>query len=117
MPAFSCNVLPGRRMSEKVVKGSWVEIQSIILAAGERAPQVPDDTNRVPLEMRVKGFLASSAVLGEQVEILTVAGRRLFGTLHAVNPPYTHGFGAPIPELLGIGGTLRDMLRKKAKSQ
>jgi hypothetical protein len=100
-------------MAEPVAKGTWVEIHGIVLPAGERAPQVPDDTRQVPLEMRAKGFLAAPAALGEDVTIVTRAGRHLRGTLSAINPAYGHGFGPPIPELTGIGGEVRAMLRDR----
>lgn len=98
-------------MTERVDKGTWVEIHSIVLPAGERAPQVPADTQRVPLEMRVKGFLAAPARLGDEVNIVTAAGRSLSGTLVEVNPAYAHGFGSPVPELTGIGAEVRALLR------
>jgi hypothetical protein len=97
-------------MAETAQPGTWVEIATIVLTPGERAPEVPEDTRQVPLEMRVKGFLAHAAVVSEDAEIITVSGRRLRGRLVAVNPPYSHGFGAPIPALLGIGGELRALL-------
>jgi len=100
-------------MAERVMPGAWVEIHNCVLQAGERAPQVPEDTQRVPLEMRVKGFLVAPAVQGEAAEIMTAAGRRLRGTLTEVNPAYTHGFGAPLPELSTIGGEVRAMLRER----
>lgn len=100
-------------MPELIAKGTWVEIHRVVLAAGGRAPQVPDDTKQVPLEMRVKGFLTTRATLGEEVEILTPAGRRLRGTLKEVNPAYTHGFGPPIPALAPIGGEVRALLRER----
>ena len=31
-------------------KGDWVQIGRTVLAAGERAPQIPEETRRVPLE-------------------------------------------------------------------
>jgi hypothetical protein len=93
--------------------GTWVEIHRVVLSPGERAPQIPDDTKAVPLEMRVKGFLVEAAAVGEEAEILTRAGRRLRGTLVAVNPAYTHGFGAPIPELSSIGQDVRAILRQR----
>jgi hypothetical protein len=102
-------------MTERIAKGAWVEIHSIVLPAGERAPQVPEDTQHVPLEMRVKGFLAAPAALGEETEIVTPAGRCLRGTLVEVNPAYTHGFGSPIPELSTIGGEVRAILRKRGR--
>jgi hypothetical protein len=100
-------------MTKRIEKGAWVEIHRIVLPAGERAPQVPKDTQRVPLEMRVKGFLIESAALGEEVEIETPAGRCLSGTLVEINPAYNHSFGHPVPELSAIGGEVRSILRKK----
>lgn len=97
-------------MTEKVAKGTWVEIHSIVLTPGQRAPQVPEDTQAVPLEMRAKGFLSEEAGVGEEAFITTAAGRRLIGVLVAVNPPYAHGFGAPIPELSTIGMDVRAIL-------
>ncbi len=104
-------------MAERVPAGTWVEIHAVVLPAGARAPQVPDDTAKVPLEMRAKGFLAAAAAPGEEAEIETPAGRRLRGTLSAVNPPYTHGFGAPVPELSTIGREVRGILRKGRQSR
>jgi hypothetical protein len=103
-------------MAEKVAKGTWVEIHSVVLAPGERAPQVPEDTQRVPLEMRCKGFLVEAAWLGEPAEIVTAAGRRLAGTLVEVNPAYSHGFGRPIPELSAIGAEVRALLRESGSA-
>lgn len=99
-------------MTEKVAKGTWVEIHTIILLPGERAQQIPEDTQAVPLEMYAKGFLVDEATLGENATITTAAGRRLTGTLGAENPPYDHGFGAPVPELSVIGIELRTLLRE-----
>ena len=100
-------------MVERAMPGAWVEIHCCVLQAGERAPQVPEDTQRVPLEMRVKGFLSAPAAPGEEAEIVTPTGRRLRGILTAVNPAYTHGFGAPLPELSVIGDEVRAMLRER----
>ena len=100
-------------MAELIEKGTWVEIHTNVLPAGERAPQVPEDTQQVPLEMRVKGFLVEPASLDEEVEITTTVGRHLRGTLIEVNPAYTHQFGAPIPELSTIGGEVRAILRER----
>lgn len=102
-------------MTERVEPGTWVEIHSIVLAAGERAPQVPADTQAVPLEMRVKGFLAAPAAPGEAASIVTAAGRSLSGTLSEVNPAYSHGFGAPVAELSGIGAEVRALLRARGQ--
>jgi hypothetical protein len=103
------------RMADVVAKGTWVEIWQIALTPDQRAPQVPADTRRVPLEMRVKGFLAAPARVGEQVEIVTSAGRCLRGVLGEVNPAYSHGFGPPVPELSAIGSEVRTILRERGR--
>jgi hypothetical protein len=104
-------------MAERIPEGSWVEIERIVLEAGERAPQVPEDTQRVPLEMRVKGFLIAPVSVGEEAEIETPAGRRLRGTLREANPAYSHSFGAPIPALSAIGREVRTILAKREESE
>ena len=104
-------------MAELIPQGTWVEIHRVVLAAIERSPHIPEDTKRLPLEMRVKGFLVAAASLGEEVEVMTPAGRRLRGTLKEVNPAYSHGFGSPIPELSGIAGEVRDLLRERGRSR
>jgi hypothetical protein len=102
-------------MTAPAAKGSWVEIHSIILPAGARAPQVPEDTKQVPLEMRVKGFLVESANMGQDVEIITAAGRHLHGVLVEINPGYTHSFGIPIAELSVVGEEVRAILRERGR--
>ncbi|WP_448376226.1 2-amino-4-oxopentanoate thiolase subunit OrtA [Fervidobacterium sp.] len=92
-------------------KGDWVQIQITILKPQERAPQVPEDTKKVPLEMRVKGFLQDeSAEIGAMVTIKTTTGRLINGKLVAINPKYEHDFGEPVPELITIGMELREIL-------
>ena len=100
-------------MGERAEAGTWVEVHAVVLEPGERAPQVPVDTKGVALEMTVKGVLVANGALGEEVEITTPAGRRIRGRLTAINPPYTHRFGSPIPELVSIGNELRSALRDK----
>jgi hypothetical protein len=96
--------------ADVVQPGIWVEIRSTVLESAQRAPQVPEDTRQVPLEMRARGFLLRPAVPGDEVEVETVTGRRLRGVLHSVEPAYGHAFGPPVRELLGIAGELRALL-------
>jgi len=98
-------------VAERVVKGTWVELSRVVLAAGERAPQVPEETQAVPLELRVKGVLTRDAVMGEAAEVRTAAGRTLRGKLERSEPPYAHGFGPPVAELLAVGSELRARMR------
>jgi len=101
-------------MTEKLQarKGQYVEIHRVVLPVGQRAPQVPEETQRVPLEMRVKGFIDRDAVIGEEVTVTTVIGRRIKGTLMTVGPAYRHNFGEHVSELAAIGVELRALLRK-----
>lgn len=98
-------------MAERIAQGTWVELRRVVLPAGQRAQQVPDETQRVPLELRVKGVLVAEAAVGEQALAVTAAGRTLRGTLESADPPYSHGFGPPVPALRAVGEELRALLR------
>ena len=86
-----------------ISKGTWVEIEQIVLTPEERAPSLPPETKAVPYMLRVSGFLAEDVALGQETTIRTLIGRELRGTLRAVNPGYSHSFGETVPELLSIG--------------
>jgi hypothetical protein len=102
-------------MGDIVKRGQWVEVYRVVLSPEKRAPQVPDDTRKVPLEMRTKGFLETDAMIGDEAVITTAAGRQVSGRLDAVNPAYTHGFGEPIGELMGIGREVRRIIAGRKK--
>lgn len=98
-------------MAETARRGDWVQIHNVILEPGARAPQVPEDTQKVPFEMLLKGFLMEAeAEIGQDVRIKTVIGREITGRLVAINPAYPHNFGEPVPALLSIGQELRALL-------
>ena len=95
----------------KAVKGEWVNIHRIIFTSDERAPQVPEDTKKVPLEMWVKGFLVDNeASIGDTVNIKTITGREETGKLVDINPTYRHSFGEFVPELLQVGIKIKEIL-------
>jgi hypothetical protein len=91
-------------------KGDWVLIHNVILNPDQRAPQVPDDTKKVPLEMWVKGFLKHDVSINDEVEITTITKRTVKGKLIEINPYYKHDYGKCVPELLQIGLQLNDIL-------
>ncbi len=94
-------------------KGDWVRIHSVVLKVGERASNIPEDTQNVPLEMWDKGFLINEeAKVGDEVEVETYIGRKVKGTLVEINPYYEHDFGKAVPELLYIGRQAREILRE-----
>lgn len=102
-------------MAERVEAGCLVEIRQVVLEPGARAPQVPEDTQRVPLELRVRGRLVAPASPGELAEIETRAGRRLRGMLVDASPSYDHGFGAPIRELEAAATQARALLAERRR--
>lgn len=93
-----------------IKKNEWVQVHSIVLTKEERAPQVPEDTKSVPLEMWVKGYLTEDAEMGDVVTVKTVTGRLVEGKLVQVNPTFRHSFGEFVPEILEIDRTVRQEL-------
>ena len=91
-------------------KGDWVRIHRVIFTPDQRAPQVPDDTKKVPLEMWVKGFCDRDANLGDEVVVTTITGRKETGHLVEIEPTYALSFGSFVPEILEIGISLKDIL-------
>ncbi len=97
----------------KIEAGQWVEIRRVVLPPGQRAPQVPPETQAVPLEMRVRGFLTAAAEIGQEVWIETLTGRRVNGILVDPQPAYNHTFGPMPAALAGVGRELKAMLAEK----
>lgn len=87
----------------KISKGTWVEIEQVVLQPAQRSTALPEDTKQVPYILRVSGFLMQDAEIGEKVDVRTIIGRTLTGQLKIVNPSYEHNFGKVVPELLTIG--------------
>ncbi len=93
-------------------KNDWVRIRSVVLEPGMRAlSALPEDTQRVPLEMWVKGSLTQDAEIGDTASVVTRTGRLVTGTLEEAAPCYTHSFGAFVPELQAAGDALVEFLR------
>lgn len=98
-------------MVRTVHRGQYVEVEFVLLEPENRSPKLPEDTAALPYVVRVRGFLINEqARVGETVKILTIIDRVVEGKLLAVNPPYIHNFGGPVPEILKIGRELREML-------
>ena len=82
-----------------IEKNTFVQIFKVVLSSGERSSNLPDDTKRIPFEMRVKGKLMSKASIGDIVEIKTATNRVEQGILLSVEPFFTHNFGHYVPAL------------------
>jgi 2-amino-4-ketopentanoate thiolase alpha subunit len=98
-----------------VPAGAWVEVQQVILTAGNRAPNVPADTAAVDFVARIRGFLSADARLGDEATVRTLAGRSVTGRLTVVNPRNPADFGDPVPELLRLGESAREALDGAAR--
>jgi hypothetical protein len=96
----------------QVPAGAWVEISQVVLRAGERAPNVPQDTAETDFVARVRGFLNEPALLGETATVRTLVGRDVTGRLTDVNPRNPADFGDPVPELLALGVAARQALEE-----
>ncbi|MCE5202623.1 MAG: 2-amino-4-oxopentanoate thiolase subunit OrtA [Coriobacteriales bacterium] len=95
-------------MTGRCTPGQWVEVERVLLEPADRSENLPEDTAAQPLRMWVKGFARSEAALGDEVEVETMTGRVVLGTLTEVEPGYTHTFGKPAPELTRVGRDLRE---------
>ena len=90
--------------------GDWVEISAVLLSPAERSPNLPPDTAKVPLVMRVRGVAQKAAKVGAVVSVRTQAGRVLRGKLVAVNPRFDHDFGGCVPELIETRRRLKELM-------
>jgi hypothetical protein len=93
----------------KIPKGTWVEVERILVSADRQDPARPVDPAKLPSYMvRVSGFLLEDAELGQQVRIRTILGKVHLGKLRIQSPSYGHSFGHTVPELMrpGRGGAL-----------
>lgn len=94
-------------------KGEWVEIKNLILRPEERSTNLPEDTRKTPLSMWVRGFLETDkAKLGDEVEIITLAERKISGKLVEMAPRHNYDYGDTIVELIHIGEELKKELLK-----
>lgn len=100
-----------RDRQRRFVKGDYVVIEDLVLPAGERAPQVPDDTAKTPMIALNRGWLLEEeAVSGDRVSVETVIGRKVEGTLTNRSPSPAHDWGDHCPELQVIHRQVRDLL-------
>lgn len=94
-----------------IEKMTFVEIYRMILPPEERSTQLPNDTQRVPFDMRIRGRLLKNAHIGEFVEIITATGRKEKGIMIAEYPHFSHNFGRYLP----IFSSIRDVILKETE--
>jgi 2-amino-4-ketopentanoate thiolase alpha subunit len=91
-------------------EGDWVEVECKLLDPADRSSNLPPETAEKPLMMWVKGFALGEAAVGEELTVETMTGRKVTGSLSAVDPGYFITYGKPIPELGHVGRDLRARL-------
>ncbi len=82
-----------------IKKGSYVTIKKVVLNKNERSINLPADTKKVDLIMKIKGTTLHDAQFNEIVEIMTTTKRIVKGELVELNPRYVHSFGSHIEEI------------------
>lgn len=94
----------------------WAEVQWTVLDAPERSTNLPAETRATPYVARVRGS-AVEPRRGAEVEVTTVAGRRLRGVVTDLDPGYLHSFGRPLPEWVHMRDAIRRLLNADPDSE
>ncbi|WP_426351260.1 2-amino-4-oxopentanoate thiolase subunit OrtA [Alloiococcus sp. CFN-8] len=95
-----------------IKKGTWIEVEEIVLSQEERAANVPLDTKNTPLRCWIRGVALEDCEIGKEAEIVTNIGRRVRGIVVAEEPGYYHTYGGYVSELSHIGRQGREILEK-----
>lgn len=95
-----------------IKKGTFVEIETLVLDCADRSPAIPEDTKQTQLKMWVRGFVNCDCDMGDEVEITTAIDRNIRGVVTQVEPGYDHDFGRYVSELAYIGKQAKDILEE-----
>lgn len=93
-----------------IEKGTWIEIEQIVLEPIDRSNAIPEVTKKTPLKMWIKGFAQEDCNIGELSTVKTTTGRIMEGKVTLEKPSYNHDFGEFIPELMFIGPQAKEIL-------
>lgn len=95
-----------------IKKGTWVEVEEIVLTPEDRSQSIPDETKKTPLKSWVRGNCLNDCEIGDEVEVETNVGRLAKGKVVDVEPGYYHSFGKYIGEIGYIGKQAREMIKE-----
>jgi len=93
-----------------IKKGTWVEIEEVVLQPEDRSNAIPEETKKTPLKLWAKGFCLEECEIGEVAKIETVTKRILKGKVTEVNPRYIHDFGDFVQDIMYVGPQAREIL-------
>ncbi len=94
-----------------IKKGTFVEIETLVLDCPDRSSAIPEDTKKTQLKMWVRGFVNSDCEIGDVVEITTAIDRTIQGKVVEIEPDYSHDFGRYVNEISYIGKQAKDLLK------
>ncbi|MCB2309736.1 2-amino-4-ketopentanoate thiolase [Clostridium tagluense] len=95
-----------------IKKGTWVEVEEIVLLPEDRAINIPDETKKTPLKSWTRGKCLSDCELGDKVQIETNIGRISSGEVVDIEPGYYHTYGKYVEEISNIGKQAREIIAK-----
>lgn len=93
-----------------IKKGTWVEIEEIVLTPEDRAKNIPEETRVTPLKCWIRGNCLKDCDLGDEVEVETNIGRIVKGKVVEVEPGYYHTFGKYVSEMGNVGKQARQII-------
>ena len=95
-----------------IKKGSFVEIENIILDPIDRSSNLPEDTKSKAFKMWSKGFLLEDSYEGNICKIETVNGRIVEGLLKSKNPSYEINYGEYVEEISYIAKQAKGLIKE-----
>lgn len=90
-----------------ITKGTFVEVEEIILMPEDRAVNIPEETKKTALKCWTRGKCISDSELGNEVQVETNIGRIASGIIVEVEPGYYHTYGRYVEEISNIGKQAR----------
>ena len=95
-----------------IKKGTWIEIEEIVLMPEDRAVSIPDETKKTPLKSWIRGRCLSDCELGNEVQVETNIGRIAKGKIVDIEPGYYHTYGNYVEEISNIGKQAREIIAR-----
>lgn len=95
-----------------IKKGTWVEVEEMVLSPEDRSTIIPEETKRTPLKSFIRGKCLSDCELGEEVQVETNVGRIAKGIIVDIEPGYYHTYGKYVEEISNIGKQAREIISK-----
>lgn len=93
-----------------IKKGTWVEIEEIVLTPEDRTKNIPDETKKTPLKAWIRGNCLSECELENEVQVETNVGRIVKGKVVQIEPGYYHTYGNCVEEISNIGKQAREII-------